>query len=196
MNQTNKPSKLNLQRYLSFYGVSEDNASALVVYNKCGTQHLFTCSDQSENLHLFLHQTAPLAIDWDKVSEQNNVLTIDNVGFIQFVEFTLGANEEQFWLLGCQRTDKTLNTAEQANSLNILSHIASCLNEDYLATQTVMGMADELAVRYEELNLLYGIDEVETFYKNNDEFCLSFLRKSWDIMDGGRSEFGPGTLCK
>ncbi|MCF6252988.1 MAG: EAL domain-containing protein [Methylococcaceae bacterium] len=179
MNQSNKSSKLNLQKYLTFYQAFCENAFALGIYSKLGKQYLLSTTDHSENLQLFLQQSETLDIDWDRISEQNNFLSIENVGYIQFVKLILGANDEEFWLLGCQRTNQVLNTHEQAASLNFLSHIASCLNEDYLLAKTVAGMADELAVRYEELNLLYGIDEVETFYKDNDEHeSLSQLIKN------------------
>ena len=161
--------KQYLQRYLPFFEALTNNGFALGIYNQCGEQQLLECSDHSENLQNFLQLSSPLSIDWDKITEKNNFLTINNVGHIQFIKLILGPNEEEFWLLGCHRIDKTIRNVEQSAGFNNLSHLAYCLSEDYLTEKTVTGMADELAVRYEELNLLYGMDDVETFYKNNDE---------------------------
>ena len=165
----NLPYKLNLQKYLPFLKVTEDNDIALGIYDTVGEQYELTCFDQSPNLQEFLHQSTPLSIAWSQLGEANNLLIIDNVGYIQFISLVLGSNDQAFWLVACHKTDKVANEKTQKDCLNKLAHLASCLNEDYVTQQSVTGMADELIVRYEELNLLYGMDDIESFYKNNDE---------------------------
>ena len=169
MTMKNKLYKLNLQKYLPFLKLSEDNDFALGIYGKAGEQYELACSDHSENLQDFFQQTTPLSIAWGQLGKENNILLIDNVGYIQFVTLVLGSSEKEFWLVACHKTDKVVNEIVLKDFFNSLVHLANCLKEDYVTQQTVTDMADELVVRYEELNLLYGMDDIESFYKKNDE---------------------------
>lgn len=157
---------LNLQRYLLLFEAIAENASALGIYSNVGQQSILVTSNQLKQEAL---QRLNTTINWDSLEQHSKSLTIENLGHVFFSPLVLGANEQKYWLLGLLQTQPAL-TAEQINvKLNILNHIGSCLTEDYTALETITGMADELSVRYEELNLLYGMDDVESLYKNNDE---------------------------
>lgn len=69
------------------------------------------------------------------------------------VEF--GAGRES-----CLLALKVENLNGRGETVPELVHdIARCLEEDYATQETLEGMSEELAARYEELNLVYGIEE-------------------------------------
>ena len=164
-----KISQINLTKYLPLFTMTAKKGYALAVCNYIGKPLLSELSDELTEQPAFTMQDISKLIDWDEVAENKGCLYIDKVGYIFFSPLTLGANENSYWLLGFQQTEQTLQQQQIDDQRNKLRHIATCLTEDYNQTETLTGMADELSVRYEELNLLYGIDDIESFYKNNDE---------------------------
>lgn len=161
-----KINQLNLQRYLMLFDTMAENASALGIYSNFGHQCLLVTSEQLEKKTL---QQLNEKINWDSIADNSGPLNIESLGHVFFTSLTFGANEQQYWLLGLLKTQRAL-TPQQINlKHSTLKHIGNCLAEDYNLFETLTGMADELSVRYEELNLLYGMDDVESFYKNNDE---------------------------
>ena len=67
--------KLNLQKYLPFLKVSEDNDLALGIYDTVGEQYKLTCFDHSKNLQEFLqHYPVPdlksPRKEWNQISKR------------------------------------------------------------------------------------------------------------------------------
>jgi diguanylate cyclase (GGDEF)-like protein len=51
----------------------------------------------------------------------------------------------------------------------VLQALSACVSEDYTTNISLKGMAEELGVRYEELNLLYGLEENNDYLSNKNE---------------------------
>lgn len=160
---------INLRRYLPFFAPCSEKNYALAIYNKYGTRQLLECSESEEQIIKTLQPINNKNYNWDNINTENNPYPLGKQGYLQVVPLVVGATEQQYWLTGIQQTKENITPQQQARNSRNLSHIAQCLQEDYTQAETLNGMAEELAVRYEELNLLYGIDDTDSYYKNRDE---------------------------
>ena len=161
--------KINLQKYLPFFALTAKNGYALALCNYIGKSLLLELSEELTKQPDFTLQQIKNIIDWGEIPENLGHLYIGNIGHVFFSSLTIGADEQTYWLLGFQQIKKVLSQEQIDSQCNKLQYIATCLVEDFNQTETITGMADELSVRYEELNLLYGMDDSESFYKDNDE---------------------------
>ena len=161
-----KINQVNLTKYLPFFTSLTKKGHALVICNYIGKPLLSELSNELVNNDSFTLQEITKKINWDGIDDY---LHIPNVGYFFFSSLTLGANEDSFWLFGFQKTEQTLSQQEIAQQSIQFQHITNCLAEDFNQTEAITGMADELSVRYEELNLLYSIDALDSFYKSNDD---------------------------
>ena len=161
--------QINLRRYLPFFAPCSEKNYALAIYNKFGTRQLLESSESAGQIIKILQSIHNQNYDWDNVNTENISYPLGKQGYLHFVPLIIGAREEHYWLAGIQQTEEYITPQQQVRNNGNLSHIAQCLQEDYTLTDTLNGMADELAVRYEELNMLYGIDETDSYYKNRDE---------------------------
>lgn len=161
-----KINQVNLTKYLPFFTSLTKKGHALVICNYIGKPLLSELSNELVNNDSFTLQEITKKINWDEIDDY---LHIPNVGYFFFSSLTLGANEDSFWLFGFQKTEQTLSQQEIAQQSIQFQHITNCLAEDFNQTEAITGMADELSVRYEELNLLYSIDALDSFYKSNDD---------------------------
>ena len=150
-----KINQVNLTKYLPFFTSLTKKGYALVICNYIGKPLLSELSNELVNNDSFTLQEITKKINWDEIDDY---LHIPNVGYFFFSSLTLGANEDSFWLFGFQKTEQTLSQQEIAQQSIQFQHITNCLAEDFNQTEAITGMADELSVRYEELNLLYSID--------------------------------------
>ena len=162
-------SQINLHKYLLFFAPTATNGYALALCNFIGKPLLLELSDELVNQPGFTLQQITNSINWDEIAENKGHLFINNVGHVFFSSLTLGATEQTYWLFGFQQIKQALSQQQIDRQCNQFQHIATCLTEDYNQTEIITGMADELSVRYEELNLLYGMDDIESRYKDNDE---------------------------
>jgi len=165
MNSTLK--QLNLKKYMPFFGGPANQNYALGIYNKSGKQRLLECSAQSTTLQNLLVQSKQ--INWSDLMRENNYQSFAKQGCLYYSPLTLGANEQELWLFGIQESQQELTPEQQAEYSNSLRQINYCLTEDFIQAETIFGMAGELAIRYEELNLLYRMDDVDAYYKSSDE---------------------------
>lgn len=160
---------INLAKYLPFFSVADKDSGAFIICNYIGKALVSELSEALKNNPKFNLQQITTRINWDDIPETKGHLYFENVGHVFFSYLTLGANETSYWLLGFQQIKQTLATEMIENQSDILQYISDCLREDFNQFETITGMADELSVRYEELNLLYGIDDLESLNKDNDE---------------------------
>lgn len=163
-----KTSHINLDKYVSFFIPDIGKGYGLAVCNFIGKPLLSVLSDEL-NLAGSALEDVLNKINWDSISENNGYIFIDELGHIFLCPLVLGASEQTYWLLGLQQNMQTSSAQQIEKQGKKLEQIVTCLTEEYNQKDALIGMADELAVRYEELNLLYGMDDIESVYKNNDE---------------------------
>ncbi len=169
---------LNIRRYLPFYTPCSETDHALAIYTPKGSRLLLEFSGNQDILAEAIQWIESKHFDWNELNQDcENTRSIARCT-LQVLALTVGATEQLFWLVGIY------NGPHPYQGHNTLQNIAVCLQEDSMQAESLVGMVDELTVRYEELNMLYGIDNIDENYKNCDEKqslrrllnnCIDFL---------------------
>lgn len=104
--------------------------------------------------------------EWKYLSRRVAMLHPDKDKIWLRCSVSMGPAQETRWLVAViQNNGYEVNLSQMYNFANLLEPISDCISEDYLRSLTIAGMAQELATRYEELNLIYEIDsfsEIDT----------------------------------
>lgn len=158
---------INLRRYLPFFVPCSEKSYALAIFSSFGTQLLLECSGTEEPIIKTIDTINNLQFNWDSFNSKPSIPLSDK-DFFQIVPLTIGANEQRYWLIGILE-EESIAVEKQTLILASLKHIALCLQEDCLQNEALNGMAEELTIRYEELNLLYGMDDADSYYKDQEE---------------------------
>lgn len=160
---------INLSRYLLFLQACTEHACALVIYNQSGIQQALASTESFNEISDVLHSISQLELDWKSVDQQSNTNLLSEALHICFASLIIGAEEQQYWLAGVVQRPLVAAIEQPMAEDSILMHIARCVAEDYMQLLALNGMADELAVRYEELNLLYGMNDFDAENVSQDE---------------------------
>ncbi len=173
---------INLRRYLPFFAPCSKQNHALAIFSSFGTLQLLECLGEPEPIEKLLTHINNNRFNWDAISADTSVL-MSNDSIFQIAPLTIGANEKRYWLVGILN-EPNISRQHQSCITKNLVHIACCLQQDYIQNESLTGMAEELAIRYEELNMLYGMDDADSYYKDQDEQeslkllinnCIDFL---------------------
>jgi diguanylate cyclase (GGDEF)-like protein len=167
-----KVNPVNLKKYLLFFQQSTDCASALVLFSLDGGLNIMAQeggdADGIENLTK--HSDNDSFTNDDHTLSTQDLITCKTGGTWLKVALMLPHSEQPYWLAGQLKPNAhALDNAQRTKAINTLSNIADYIVEDYNLQLTLTGMTDELTVRYEELNLIYGLDDSEIHHKSFDE---------------------------
>ena len=163
-----KPEILRLNRFLPFIATVASNQYALALFDPSGnpvTIETTPANSFTDQLPKLLEQ---IKTDWCDFSDNQDFSPITPQVALLRLNFQLGASQKPFYLSLIVQQD--LSDLERKHLFSLLSNISLCLIEDYDLDLALSGMADELAVRYEELNLFYGMDDSESPASNNNEY--------------------------
>lgn len=178
-----KISQINLIKYLPFFSTTNCKENAIAICNYIGKPLAFELSDEFQNKSGFNFKAIASKINGNKISENKRYLHCENEGYIFFSYLTLGVNETPYYLIGFQKTKEIIPAVVIDEQAKRLLHISKCLSEDCKQAETIMLMADELAIRYKELNLLYGISDFESFNNDHEDEEESLKRIAQNGID-------------
>ena len=180
-----KPELLKLNKFLPFIATLANNQYALALFDPSGnlvTIETATTASNSftDELPELLEQTNS---NWCNFSDHQNFLQISPQVALLRLYFQLGASLKPFYLSLIVQQD--LSEKNRQHLVTVLSNISRCLIDDYNLDIALAGMADELAVRYEELNLFYGMDDSESLANNNNEYeaLNQLIKNSSDYLN-------------
>ncbi len=122
---------------------------------------------------------------WSQIDEDIGQYISDTNSLYLRKQVELGPEQLPYWIVMTFAVNPFEHQApELLQQVNKLRFIAELINDDYTQNLMLDGMAKELAIRYEELNVIYGldqlsspdteIDEVETL-RRVTENCLDYL---------------------
>ena len=100
-------------------------------------------------------------IDLKELCYKSRIMSSNSNEIILSCPLVLGGDEDVFWLkvIVLQSHEKISDEVEEKVKL-ILIDVAYCLADDFSNQIAMAGMSKELATRYEEINMVYGLDEV------------------------------------
>ena len=161
---------INLQRYIPFLENLAGCACALVLFDKHGRCHLNNQDLKASELASLIDWLATKPIAWETLAANHYVFELPEQNLLILKHFKLGASQQSFWLAATLKPVGTaIDVAQNQRFLEVLQTICHCVADDFITSLTVMGMAEELAVRYEELNLLYGLDDSQDYLSSKNE---------------------------
>ncbi len=161
-----KPELLKLEKFLPFVAAAVSRPCVLVLQDDRG-QTIKTTVDEN---------TSPDFVALLKTLDQHPLDLANNQNFLPISSeialfrkhFYLGASQKHFYLSLILQQELTHSLNKQLDQLS--THIIQCLCDDYNLDIALAGMADELVVRYEELNLFYDMDDNDISENKHNEY--------------------------
>jgi diguanylate cyclase (GGDEF)-like protein len=163
-----KPELLRLNRFLPFIATVASNKYALALFDPSGNPVIIETTPANSFTDQLPKLLEQIKIDWCDFSDTHDFSPITPLVALLRLNFQLGASQKPFYLSLIVQQD--LSDLERQHLFSLLNNISLCLIEDYNLDLALSGMADELAVRYEELNLFYGMDDSESLTSNHNEY--------------------------
>ena len=162
--------QLDLERYIVLF----EHLTGL----KCNLE----LQDQQGNAfgqELVMEVTSDNNIDWDSLCYKARRMSPGKGNAVWASALFLGAEYKPFWLkLTLQDTEKKLDKKTEDRLKLILVDIAHYVTDDYMNQTAIAGLSSELASRYEEINMVYGLDEVwKNSHKHNEQKSYEKLLK-------------------
>ncbi len=125
-------------------------------------------------------------IDWDSLCYRAQRMRSEEEGPVWASALFLGAEYKPYWLkLVVHGDEDCIDELTEKRLKQILEDTAHFLTDDYLTQAALEGLSSELAVRYEEINMVYGLDDVwENSHRINEYSSYEkLLQMSLDYLD-------------
>jgi len=175
-------SSINLQRFLPFLATVAECECSMALFDRSGQR----VNNKSLEFAALDNWLAGQPLNWTSLVEDHDLVALPENKSLILKSFNTAANQQTFWLVAVLNQSLAQMSAEQKQRLTqIAQGIADCIAEDYITGLSLSGMAEELGVRYEELNLLYGLDDSQHDLSNKNEVdALSeLLSNCTDYLD-------------
>jgi diguanylate cyclase (GGDEF)-like protein len=158
-----------LERFVPFIEAVAERECSLAIFDKTGALQKRSHSSE-EAADDFVASLQDHPINWPILSDNIHILKRSpNLLFI-LEKLELGAAQQAFWLaIALKQADSDITPELNQRLLMVLQALSACVSEDYTTNISLKGMAEELGVRYEELNLLYGLEENNDYLSNKNE---------------------------
>jgi diguanylate cyclase (GGDEF)-like protein len=161
---------INLKKYLPFFQDSAGYPCALGLSSDDGLIQL-AHESETEDFELLRTYLENHDNHKDSVSQANqNIIDFGPEGTIVTIALMMPNCDRMLMLTGLLKfpADK-IDSAQRVKAINTLDKIADCIVDECTMHLTLSDMVRELTVRYEELNLLYGLDDSDAFQNPLDE---------------------------
>ena len=161
---------INLYRYLPFIEALAEQECALALLDKTGEFYTGSDSKPEFSPDVLAASIANLPVNWSALTGKNHFLPLTDDQVLIAEKLELGATQQEFWLvLLIHQAVSSLAPEQKQRLVKLVNTISACVAEDYTTNISLKGMAEELGVRYEELNLLYGLEDNNDYLSNKNE---------------------------
>ncbi len=151
--------ELQLSRYQSIMERAADCPSIIGLIDAEGVLKNTEFAETNSTLLDAVGEMNDSGIQWQQKQAAEFKYHARHFGMLFFTPIRLGADEQQFWVCSLICTlERSLSPEHCRVTYSTLKDIAQIIEHDYSRDQALQGMSAELAARYEELNLLYGMD--------------------------------------
>ncbi len=162
--------ELQLARYQTFMQRAAGCPSIIGLVNQQGNTLNTEFGEANSTLLDAMGELNNSGIQWAQKQPVAFKYHARHFGLLFLTPVQLGADETLFWVccLICNEAH-TLAPEHCTIIYSTLNDISQIIEHDYYRSLALMGMSAELAARYEELNLLYGIDGNVKDHENQSE---------------------------
>jgi diguanylate cyclase (GGDEF)-like protein len=161
---------INLEKFKPFIEAVAERKCSLALIDETGKPCKSGQTRQIMAADLLVETIAGYPLNWSGLSENSHflALSLDDVLILEKLE--LGANQQKFWLaVLINQSNPPIHHLQKQRLITVVQTVAACIAEDYNTLISLKGMAEELGVRYEELNLLYGLEGGYDYLSNKNE---------------------------
>jgi diguanylate cyclase (GGDEF)-like protein len=179
---------INMDRYLPFVVSIFGNQCSLLLFDNTGKLYVSCHASEKESSNTISETIEDILLNWPEIPENTHYLEWSQDTVLLVEKLELGACQDEFCLAALvNQIDTALTQDQKQHGQKVLQAIAGCITEDFNTNISLKGMAEELGVRYEELNLLYGLEDEDDFLsKKNEHDALSqLLINCTDYMNVG-----------
>jgi len=176
---------INLQKFVPFLEAVAEGECSLALFDKKGKLIKSSYSRQREGSDRLVSIFASQPPVWSTTSANSLFLELTHDCLLLLEKLELGAAQQEFWL--GTLLDSNITPEKKQRVIKVLQTIAACVAEEWTTHTSLMGMAEELGVRYEELNLLYGLEGSNDYLsdKNEHEALNQLLNNCTDYLKVG-----------
>ncbi len=165
-----KLNPVNLKKYLPFFQHSVGQPCALCLLGYDGTLSQLSHEGNLDEFAVLVNLIEQYDFKNTSGSPNPNMIGFGADGVFSKTRIMLPNAQQHYWLAGLVKSPASeIEDAQQITITDTLINIANCIVDDYTLQSTLTGMVDELTVRYEELNLLYGLDDNDSQQLSMDE---------------------------
>ncbi|MEQ1529898.1 MAG: EAL domain-containing protein [Methylococcales bacterium] len=176
---------IDLQRFMPFLATVAECECAMTLFDNLGHVYLNTQTQSCAALTILSAWLIEQPPDWKNKATAPQYFQLPKNHLLIRINFELGANQQKIWLAAVFNEDIDKISSKKKQRLEcVLQTISHCIAENYLTSLSIIGMTEELAVRYEELNLLYGLDNNKEYLssKNEHEALSQLLNNCTDYL--------------
>jgi diguanylate cyclase (GGDEF)-like protein len=161
---------INLEKFKPFIEAVAERKCSLALVDETGKLYKSGQSRQIMAMDMLVETFGAYPLNWSGLSGNSHFLALPQDSVLILEKLELGANQQKFWLAALIKQQNSPIPHEQKQRLiSVVQTIAACVAEDYNTHSSLKGMAEELGVRYEELNLLYGLEGDYDYLSNKNE---------------------------
>ena len=182
---------INLERFVPFIEAVSEKECWLAVFDKTGILYKSSHSGH-ENADGLAAILANHRFNWSTLTADLHFLQLSPDSVLLLEKLELGSTQQAFWLvIAIKQPDSKIAPEQKQRLIKVLQAITTCVSEDYTTNISLNGMAEELGVRYEELNLLYGLEENNDYLSNKNEHDAlnQLLQNCTDYLNVGLIAF-------
>lgn len=162
---------INLAKFEPLMQAVSGYDCCILLFDKEGNLYQDEYFESRSNTEEFLSLLYAAPISWDDLSRESHFISLQHLATVILVKIKLGADQQAFWLSAfINLPEFKLDDVYKQHLVNVLNFISENIADNYILNLTLRGMAEELAVRYEELNLLYGIDDHHVYSSSTNEY--------------------------
>lgn len=172
-----KLSSVNLNKYLSFFQYGIKCQCALGLFSNDNNLIQLAHKNDPDEFDTLVKHIERYDFNGTNTLSEPCIIDVGADGIFVVMPIMLPHFEQPYWLTGLiKHAACEMGDGDREKVTDTLINIASCIVDDYTLQMILTGMTDELTVRYEELNLLYGLDDGDSHHISMDEKqAISYL---------------------
>ena len=178
-------SELRLREYARLMESNITPECRLNLFDEDATSWAFSLPPSDEELVISVDTNDSEPAEWSVLSENIEIHMGSNNFLLLRKQIVLGSEQKCHWLTALFPLSKTeLKNDELISKANSLEQVCELVCDDFTNSLALDGMAHELAIRYEELNMIYRLEDNSVGGEDNElDESLALMRLIENCLD-------------